>query len=76
MISELPLVLECEFIKVLDGKILGRIKNVGAEEAILGADGMISLDQFFPITYDAVHHGYYRLGEKVGNAFNDGKKLK
>lgn len=76
VISELPLVLECELIKVLDGKILGRIKNVGAEEAILGADGMISLDQFSPITYDAVHHGYYRLGEKVGNAFNDGKKLK
>lgn len=76
VICELPLVLECELIKVLDGKILGRIKNVGADEIILGEDGKISLDRFFPVTYDAVHYGYYRLGEKVGNAFSDGKKLK
>lgn len=39
-------------------------------------DGEISLDLFFPITYDTVHHGYYRLGERVGNAFQDGGKLK
>lgn len=27
-------------------------------------------------TYDTVHFGYYRLGEKVGNAFKDGAALK
>lgn len=31
---------------------------------------------FSPITYDTVHHSYYKLGEKVGNAFKDGEKLK
>lgn len=32
--------------------------------------------KFSPITYDPVHHGYYRLGKCVGNAFKDGEKLK
>lgn len=26
--------------------------------------------------YEPVHHGYVVLGERVGNAFSDGKKLK
>ena len=28
------------------------------------------------ITFDPVHNGYIALGEKVGNAFSDGKALK
>jgi hypothetical protein len=28
-----------------------------------------------PICYDSVSHGYWTLGEKVGQAFSDGKKL-
>ena len=28
------------------------------------------------IAYDAVHNDYLVLGEKVGNAFKDGNKLK
>lgn len=77
VINELPLTLECELKDVIDGsKYLGEIKNVSADESILGADGEIDLDKFIPITYDPVHYGYYRLGEKAGNAFADGKKIK
>lgn len=76
IINELPLALECELIKVLEGSMyLGKIVNVSVDEKILGTDGEISLDKCHPITYDTVHHGYYQLGEKVGNAFHDGKKL-
>ena len=45
-------------------------------EKYLGDDGEIDLSKFTPITYDPVHHGYYRLGERVGNAFKDGAQLK
>lgn len=77
IINELPLALECELIKVIDGsKYLGEIKNVSIDEKILGEDGKLDLSKFTPITYDTVHYGYYALGEKVGNAFSDGKKLK
>lgn len=77
VINELPLTLECELVKVIDGsKYLAEIKNVSADEKYLGDDGEIDLSKFTPITYDPVHHGYYRLGERVGNAFKDGAKLK
>ena len=52
------------------------IKNVSIDEKILGEDGDIDLNKFVPITYDAAHYGYYRLGEKVGTAFKDGAQLK
>lgn len=77
IINELPLTLECELVKVIDGsKYLAEIKNVSADEKYLGDDGEIDLSKFTPITYDPVHHGYYRLGERVGNAFKDGTQLK
>lgn len=77
IINELPVTLECELVGVIDGsKYLGRIKNVSVDESVLGDDGEITLDMFSPITYDTVHHSYYKLGEKVGNAFKDGEKLK
>ena len=62
IINELPLTLECELVKVIDGsKYLAEIKNVSADEKYLGDDGEIDLSKFTPITYDPVHHGYYRL---------------
>ena len=77
IINELPLTLECELVKVIDGsKYLAEIKNVSADEKYLGDDGEIDLSKFTPITYDPVHYGYYRLGERVGNAFKDGAQLK
>ena len=48
VINELPLALECELIKVIDGcKYLGRIKNVSADEKILDESGSVSLAKFF-----------------------------
>lgn len=77
LIEELPMALECEFLSYDNdtGLLLGRIVNVCAEESIL-TDGKIDLGKFHPITYDPSGHGYYTLGEKVGNAFSDGKNLK
>lgn len=77
LIDELPMTLECEFVSYDEesGLLIGRIVNVCAEERIL-TDGKIDLQKFHPITYDPCGHGYYALGEKVGNAFCDGKALK
>jgi len=77
LIDELPMALECEFVSYDDdsGLLIGKIVNVCAAEEIL-TDGVIDLTKFHPITYDPCGHGYYTLGQKVGNAFSDGKKLK
>ena len=77
IINELPLTIECELKEVIQGsKFLGEIKNVNVDESVLGEDGEIDLNKFTPITYDPVHHYYVELGDVVGKAFNDGKKLK
>lgn len=77
IIKELPLTLECELIKINeDGNVIGKIVNISADETILDAEGKIDVMKLRPITYEPVKHGYHVLGEKVGNAFGDGKKLK
>ena len=78
LFDRLPMALECE-LKSYDKetcRLVGRIVNVSADESILGTDGKIDLNKFSPITYDSVHHTYRKIGEIVGNAFSDGKKLK
>ena len=55
---------------------IGEIINISADESVLGADGLIDPQKLEAITYDSVHHTYIKLGEKVGNAFSGGKKLK
>lgn len=78
IINELPMALECELISYdVDTHImLGEIKNICAEEKILGENGKIDPSKLRPITYDATNHDYLVLGEKVGNAFTDGEKIK
>ena len=77
VICELPMALECRLVKVNeDGNIIGEIVNVSADESILGEDGLIDAEKLRAISFDAVHNNYLVLGEKVGNAFEDGKSLR
>ena len=77
VINELPLVLECKFLKIAEeGNIIGEIVNINADERILDEKGNIDITKLRPISYEPVHHGYYVIGEKVGQAFSDGKSLK
>lgn len=78
LFDQLPMALECK-MKSYDKetcRLVGEIVNVCADERILNADGKIDLEKFSPITYDCVHHTYRVLGDVVGKAFSDGKKLK
>ena len=76
--EELPMTLECKMINYDEETELmtAEIVNICVDESILGEDGKIDLTKFQPITYDPVHHDYLTLGEKIGNAFKDGKQLK
>lgn len=74
----MPLTLECKLVSYDEesGIAVGEVLNVLADEDILNADGKIDLNKFKPICYDTDTHGYYAIGERVGNAFSDGLKLK
>lgn len=74
VIQELPMTLECRLVSYdRDScRLVGEIVNVSAEERILGPDGKIDPEKLEPIVFDPVHNAYRKLGEKVGNAFQEG----
>ena len=76
IINELPLTLECNLLKFNeDGNVIGEIINVSADESIL-TDDNVDYKKLDAIIFDPTAAAYIRLGEKVGNAFKDGAKLK
>ncbi|MBE6659895.1 MAG: flavin reductase family protein [Ruminococcaceae bacterium] len=77
IIDELPMTVECKLLKFNeDGICVGEIVNVSADESILDENGKIDAKLLDPIMYDSVTHAYWNFGEKVGQAFSDGKKIK
>ncbi|MBS6196626.1 MAG: flavin reductase family protein [Clostridiales bacterium] len=78
LIEELPMALECRLISYdrESEQLVGEIVNVNADERILDENGKIDLEKLEPITFDPVNNGYVKLGEKVGNAFKDGRHLR
>ena len=53
-----------------------KIKEKHPEGFTLDENGKIDAKKLDPIIYDSVTHAYRNLGEKVGQAFSDGKKIK
>ena len=79
VINEFPLCLECEFIEYQNNEygcgVIGKVVNVTADEKVI-VDGKIDMALVNAIAFDPYTHGYYRVGERVGEAFKDGLKLK
>ena len=75
--EELPMTLECKMLTFDEETELmtAEIVNICVDESILGENGKIDLNKFQPIAYDSANHDYVKLGEKIGNAFKDGKAL-
>lgn len=78
IIDELAMVLECRLISydAESCRMVGEIVNVSADESVLNEAGKIDLAKLRPITFDPSNNAYHVVGEKVGNAFKDGAKLK
>lgn len=78
LIDELLMALECKLVSFDEEtcRLVGEIVNVSADERILGENGKIDPAKLEPITFDPVNNTYLKLGEKVGNAFRDGLKLR
>ena len=77
IIDELPMTVECRLIKFNeDGICVGEIVNVSADESVLDERGKVDAKLLDPIIYDSVTHAYWNFGERVGQAFSDGKKIR
>ena len=75
LIDELPLALECKVKSFTDGILVGEIVNVSADDSVI-TDGKVDMKKLRPIAFDPFNNAYVGIGEKVGNAFSDGAKLK
>ena len=79
--TEFPMTLECRILRKIDEtkdgyNLIAEIVNILVDEAYLAEDGKPEVEKMQLISYEPVHHGYLVMGERVGNAFADGKRLK
>ena len=79
VINEFPLCLECEFIEYQNDKygcgVIGKVVNITADESVM-VNGTPDMSLVNAIAFDPYTHGYYKVAERVGDAFKDGLKLK
>ncbi len=77
VIQELPLALECKLISYDPDThyMFGEIVNVSVDEKAVTPEGALDMAKLAPITYDNANKAYLALGQKVGDAFSDGKKF-
>ena len=79
IISEFPICLECEFIEYQNDEygagVIGKVVNVTADEKVMKGEN-VDIELVNAIAFDPYTHGYYKVTERVGEAFKDGLKLK
>ena len=79
IVEEFPVTLECRVAEIrdLDGelRVVGQIINVCAEEAVLDEQGKVDPAKVNALVFDPFRSGYYKVGEKVGQAWDSGKAL-
>ena len=79
IINEFPICMECEFIEYQDDQygcgVIGKVVNVTADESVMDGNN-VDIEKVSAIAFDPYTHGYYKVTERVGNAFKDGLQLK
>lgn len=79
IIDEFPICLECEYIEYQDNDygcgVVGKVVNVSALDSVM-KDDIVDINLVSAIAFDPYTHGYYKVSERVGNAFKDGLELK
>ena len=83
--AEAGQVVACDYVGIVSGNkdynpetsiLRGEIVNVSVDERVLGENGKVDASKVVPIIFDPFNNDYLKVGEKVGNAFSDGKILK
>lgn len=79
IVNEFPITFECEFVEYQDGDygcgVIAKVVNVTADEKVI-SDGNVDISLLNAIAFDPYTHGYYKVQERVGEAFKDGNKIK
>ncbi len=77
IVEEFPLTLECKVAEIQEEgfRVVGEIVNVLADEKVMTPDGKIDPTKLGAFVFDQFQAGYYAIGEKVGQAWQSGKKF-
>lgn len=75
IINEFPICMECEFIEYGTCGVIGRVVNTSVDESVMNGDD-VDIEKVSAIAFDPYTYGYYKVTERVGNAFKDGLQLK
>lgn len=79
IIEEYPITLECKvagYENTMHGfRVIGEIVNVLADEKVLTEEGKVDPTKLNAVVFDQFQNGYYTIGEKVGTAWQAGKKF-
>lgn len=80
IIDEFRLSVECRVMHTAEvgshTQITGEIVNVQADEDIVDEKGKIILEKLNPLAYDDITHSYYKMGERIADAFKEGLKFR
>ncbi len=78
VINEFPLCLECKYIEYQNNEygcgVIGKVVNVTANESVM-PNGKLDMSLVNAIAFDPYTHGYYKVTERVGEAFHDGQSI-
>ena len=76
IINEFPICMECKLLEdESDWGIVGKVVSVSVDEEVM-TDDQVDISKLEAIAFDPYTHGYYKVAERVGNAFKDGLELK
>ena len=76
IINEFPICMECDLLEdESNWGIVGKVVNTLVDEEVM-TNGNVDINLLEAIAFDPYTHGYYKVTDRVGNAFKDGLQLK
>ena len=80
IVQEFPYALECKLVKKIDlglhTMFIGEIVGMVADSEVLNSDQLPDIEKVRPMLYGSLgNKAYYGIGEKLGTAFDVGRKL-
>ena len=80
LINEFKVSLECRVMNICDvgshSQITGEIVNIKASDSVMDSNGKIDVFKLNPLAYDDYTHSYFKMGDKISDAFKPGLKFR
>jgi flavin reductase (DIM6/NTAB) family NADH-FMN oxidoreductase RutF len=80
MIKASPITMECKVIDTYNTEhhdnFVVKVENTYVSENVLDTNNKIDFNKVKPLLFEMPNRGYYKLGDRVGDAWKEGNKFK